>query len=370
MAKVAFFTHNLGYGGAQRVIVNLANEFVSRGIDVDVIIHESVGPLKSNLDDDVNVIYTETPQILPTIRRLRTYIKKVAPDALLSTVNIANLAAIMAMKTSRSDTRHVVRLANTPSRKVQEYYGRGMKHRLVPPLMRTLYPRAEQLLAVSEGLKEDLISFYGIDSSRIEVIYNPTITDAVFDLANEPVGHPWLSRSVYPVIIGVGSLRLQKDFSTAIRAFERLKREEYPNAKLVILGEGGLREDLEALVAELELTEDIDMPGTVANPYAYMARSDLFVLSSRWEGCPNVLIEALACGTQVVSTDCPHGPSEILQGGRFGTLVPPNDATGLAEGISIELGTNRDSKLLRTRSNEFSVSVIASDYQRLLLSEI
>lgn len=366
MAKVAFFTHNLGYGGAQRVIVNLANEFVSRGIEVDVLIHESVGPLKSDLDDDVNVIYTETPQILPTIRRLRTYIKTVSPDALLSTVNIANLVAIMAMKTTWSDTRHVVRLANTPSRKVQEYYGRGLKHRLVPPFMRVLYPRAEQLLAVSEGLKDDLISFYGIDPSGIEVIYNPTITDAIFDLANKPIDHPWLTGSDYPVIIGVGSLRLQKDFSTAIRAFERLKREAYPNAKLLILGEGELRGDLEALVAELELIEDIDMPGSVANPYAFMAKSDLFVLSSRWEGCPNVLIESLACRTPVVSTDCPHGPSEILQGGQYGTLVPLQNVGGLAEGMVKELKINREGELLQARAEEFSVSALSNDYEQLL----
>jgi len=205
------------------------------------------------------------------------------------------------------------------------------RHRLVPRFVRRFYPWADGIVAVSQGAADDLARTAGIPADRIQVVHNPIVTPELGELAAAPLEHPWFEPGEPPVVLAVGRLAPQKDFATLIRAFE-LARQERP-ARLLILGEGPERPGLEALAADLDLGGSFDLPGRILNPYPYMVRAGAFVLSSRWEGLPSVLIEALFCGVPIVATDCPSGPMEILEGGKYGLLVPVGDVGALAEGI-------------------------------------
>jgi glycosyltransferase involved in cell wall biosynthesis len=244
---------------------------------------------------------------------------------LISSLSLANLMALWAAKLAGRSTPVMVTVHNTMSQST------GSNGGLEQRLLRTFYPWASRIVAVSRGAADDLARTTGVPRSRVEVIYNPVITPAVLDLARRPPDHPWYDAGGAPVILGVGRLTRQKDFPTLVRAFAELRRRR--GARLIILGEGEDRPALEALVAELGLSDDVSLPGFRDNAPAYMARSALFALSSAWEGLPTVLIEALAVGTPVVSTDCPSGPREILQEGRLGALVPVGDAPALASAM-------------------------------------
>jgi glycosyltransferase involved in cell wall biosynthesis len=191
-------------------------------------------------------------------------------------------------------------------------------------------------------VREDMAQVTGIPRERITVIFNPSVVGTeVAEKARAPLDHPWFELGQPPVLVAVGRLQEQKDYPTMIRAFAQV-RQARP-VRLLILGEGKERPVLEAQIEELGLQEDVSLPGFVTNPYAYLARASLFVLSSRWEGLPTVLIEALCCSTPVVSTDCPSGPREILQGGKYGRLVPVGDAEALARAITAALDEQRTS---------------------------
>jgi glycosyltransferase involved in cell wall biosynthesis len=198
-------------------------------------------------------------------------------------------------------------------------------------MKRLSYPWAQGVIAVSEEAADDLARVLNVPRWQIHVIYNPTYDDALLERAKEPVEHAWFRSGEPPVILGVGRLTHQKDFATLLRAFARVRKEVV--CRLVILGEGDERARLQALAEELGVRRDVDLPGFVENPYAYMARAAIFVLSSRYEGLPNVLIEALACGVPVVSTDCPSGPREILLDGDAGVLIPVGDHDKMAQEI-------------------------------------
>jgi glycosyltransferase involved in cell wall biosynthesis len=200
---------------------------------------------------------------------------------------------------------------------------------------------------------------------KIKVIYNPVITPELFARAEEPLDHPWFRPGEPPVVLGVGRLTQAKDFPTLIRAFA-LVRKERP-ARLMILGEGEERPKLEALVRELRLEEDVALPGFVDNPYKYMKRAAVFVLSSRWEGFGIVLVEAMALGTPVVATDCPSGPAEILENGKWGRLVPPGDPEALAKAIldTLEGGVSRV-KATTNVQKRFSMIAIVEQYLKVL----
>jgi glycosyltransferase involved in cell wall biosynthesis len=204
----------------------------------------------------------------------------------------------------------------------------------MPRLIQRFYPLADCVVGVSAGVAEDLVRDVGVDPSKVRVIYNPIVTPDLEESASAPVPHPWFEDGS-PVFVAAGRLRPQKDFPTLLRAFARLQGSH--GARLVILGEGPERQSLEALTSELGIDGDVELPGATPNPYAYMARATAFVLSSRWEGLPTVLVEALRCGATVIATDCPSGSREILADGRYGTLVPVGDVAALAEAMEAAL---------------------------------
>ena len=308
------------------MIVNLAQGITDRARAVDLVVADARGELAGQVPAGVRLVDLRSPRVLRSLRPLAAYLRRERPVALVSSMGHANLVAIWAGRLARQRTPVIATVHNTMSRSTPDQ-GRWAAW-LWPRLLHTFYPWAHDVVAVSRGAADDLARTAALPRERIRVIYNPVITPAMEALARQRVDDPWFAPDQPPVILGVGRLNRQKDFATLVRGFAAVRQRR--EARLVILGEGDERAALERLVAELGVSRDVALPGFRASAVAHMAHSAVFVLSSAWEGLPTVLIEALAVGAAVVSTDCPSGPREILQDGRLGALVPVGDSAALA----------------------------------------
>jgi glycosyltransferase involved in cell wall biosynthesis len=335
---IAFFLPSVRGGGAQRVIVNLVQGITERGIPVDVVLAAAQGVFLGQLPAAARLVDLRAGRLVRSLLPLAGYLRRERPRYLVSSMSHANLIALWAARLARRSTPVMVTVHNTMSQSTQEQGGLGGA--LSSRMLRTFYPWARSVVAVSRGAADDLARTSGLPRERVEVVYNPVITPEVLAQAREEPGHPWLSTGQPPVILGVGRLTRQKDFANLIRAFAEVRRQR--PARLIILGEGEERAELEMLIGRLGIAADVALPGFQANAMAYMAKSAVFVLSSAWEGLPTVMIEALAAGTRVVSTDCPSGPREILQDSRLGALVPVGDAPALAAAIAATLDRSVD----------------------------
>jgi glycosyltransferase involved in cell wall biosynthesis len=329
-APIAFFLPSVRGGGAQRVIVNLAQGITERGIPVDLVLTVKDGVFLPQLPPTARVIDLRAGRQLRSVGPLAGYLRRERPRVLVSSMSHANLVALWAARLARQSTPVIVTVHNTMSQST------GKQGRLTASLwsrsLRTFYPWASCVVAVSRGAADDLVRTTGLPRELVHVVYNPVITPDLLALARQAPDHPWFAPGQPPVILAVGRLTQQKDFPTLLRAFARFRRHRA--GRLVILGEGEDRPTLEGLVSELGLAEDVALPGFRDNAMSHMASAALFVLSSAWEGLPTVLIEALAAGTRVVSTDCPSGPREILQEGLLGDLVPVGDEAALADAMA------------------------------------
>jgi glycosyltransferase involved in cell wall biosynthesis len=283
---------------------------------------------------------------------------------MLSAMTHANVIAMASKRVSGVRVPLVVSERSTISAEAQR--AASLSAKAVFLLARCLYKRADQVLAVSHDAASDLEEFASLKKGSVRAIYNPFDLKAIERLSSDALPHPWFVSSQPPVIIAAGRLSAQKDFSTLIRAFEKVRRTT--KARLLILGEGDMRVELAALADRLGLQEDdIQMPGFVANPFAYVSRAAVFVLSSKWEGLPGVLIEAMACGTPVVSADCRSGPREILEDGKWGRLVPVGDVSGFATAIVEVLSTPKvDLPLVRRRADVFGMDSSVDAYLSVL----
>lgn len=328
LESVSVFLPSLEVGGAERASVNLCNALASRGIPVELVLVEATGPFLADVDRSVTIVDLRSRHVLSALLGLRRYLRRRRPEVMLSELSHANVIAVWAAELARVETLVVVTEHVNP--KFFFSQERSVRHWFLERLMRSTHRRADGVVAVSEGVRRDLARFLHIAPEAIDVAYNPIVTNELLHAKHE-APHPWLDDNGAQVVVAVGRLARQKDYPTLIRAFA-LVRAEQP-ARLLILGEGSERAALEALVAELELDEDVAMPGNVGNPASSIARAAAFVLSSRFEGLPSVLIEALPFGVPVVATDCPSGPREILAEGRHGCLVPVGDAAALADAI-------------------------------------
>jgi glycosyltransferase involved in cell wall biosynthesis len=268
-------------------------------------------------------------RVIRSVSPLARYLRRERPRVLISSLSHANVVALWAARLARTATPIIVTVHNTMSQSTRQ--SGALVGRLEPYLLRVFYPWASRVVAVSHGAANDLARTSRLPRERIDVVYNPVITPTMLGLTGQAPDHPWFGPGQLPVILGAGRLTRQKAFPVLIRAFAEVRRRRA--ARLIILGEGEERPELEALVSELGLADDVALPGFRDDALACMASSAVFVLSSSWEGLPTVLIEALAAGTRVVSTDCPSGPREILQEGRLGALVPVGDAPALAKAI-------------------------------------
>ena len=396
-AHIALFMHGLHGGGAERVVLDLADLFHRAGHRAEVV----VGTRKGEYADDVPAgvavhevgsraglgrwlaLKADPGGFLPLARPvlfpwktstsigylpgLVDYLRRERPDAMLSVLSYGNLVALWARRLAGVSTRVVVSERNTLSESqvaTKRREGRW-RNRHLPALIARTYPFADAITTVSAGVADDLAATTGLAREKLVPVYTPVVTERLSERAREPLDDPWFRAGEPPVVLGVGRLRPQKDFELLLRAFARLRRQQ--PARLVLLGEGPERGKLEALAGELGLAGDVALPGFVRNPFAYMARARVFALSSRFEGLPGTLIQAMACGCSVVSTDCPSGPREILEGGRHGALVPVGDEQALAAALAQTLAAPSAPESLRERAEAFSAERVARAYLDLLL---
>ncbi len=364
--SIAVLVYSLRGYGSERVALNLAQGFLEKGHRVDFVIIESGGEFIKMVPPGAKVIelgVTDLRSIATwkKVRALAQYLKREQPDALVSIYDTINLA-FWARRLAGVSTRIFVDVQNTLSNEFT-----GMRGRIKSFLIRLSYPWSDGIIASSQGVAEDLAAFAGIPAANSTVIYNPVVTPEIFAKAQAPVSHAWFAPGAPPVLLGVGRLAEQKDFDTLIRAFALVKTQ--CASRLVILGEGNLRSPLEALIAELGLQDSVALLGYTENPYAYMARAAVFVLSSKFEGFGNVVVEAMAFGTPIVSTDCPSGPAEILEDGKYGRLVPVGAPAALAEAILLTLDESTQvasREAVKQRALEFSLDRITDQYLQVL----
>ncbi|QIK38595.1 glycosyltransferase [Caldichromatium japonicum] len=346
---LAVFASFSGAGGVERMLIHLLRGFVALGEQVDLLLVRADGPHLADLPVGIRRIDLRTPHTLWAISELARYLRAHRPRALLAIKDRAGQAAVLARSLSGVQVPIALRLGTNLSASLAGRSPIARWLRLQP--IRWLYPDIERIVTVSRGVAEDTARLVRLEPARIQVIRNPVITPALHALAAGPCPHPWLEPGQPPVILGAGRLQAQKDFPTLIRAFAQVRRAR--DCRLMILGEGGGRKALESLIAKLGLGDVVTLVGFRPDLPAYLVRAALFVLSSRWEGSPNVLTEALALGVPAVSTDCPSGPAEILANGRYGPLVPIGDANALAEAMGQTLDRPLPAAVLRAAVAEY-----------------
>ena len=359
--NVALFFAARG-GGVQRVCVTIANALARRGVKITCVMPEATGPFVERLSN-VALVDLGTRHAITLVRRFAGYLREQRPTSLIAAQQHAIVAAVLARRLAGVDVFLAAVQHNTLSELCRQSRHPTVRW-LLPSTAWLLFSQADRLCAVSEGVAADLAAITGVPVRDIKVVYNPTVTPEIADQAAAAAGHAWLDAKDRPVILGAGNLIPLKNFALLIRAFARVRQARL--VRLVILGEGQERPKLERLAGELGVAADFDLPGFVPNPYAFMARADVFVLPSRVEGLPNTIIEALACGCPVVSTNCPSGPAEILQHGRYGRLVPVGNDAALADAILAALLEPSNAAELRRRAAHFSVEPVVDRYLELL----
>ncbi|MCG5509912.1 glycosyltransferase [Ectothiorhodospira lacustris] len=347
-----------GEGGVERMVLNLVRELTGMGLSIDLVLIREESRHLQALPETVNIIRLGTRHSALSIAPLARYLREHRPVLLLAAKDRAGRAALKARRLAGVDTRVFIRLGTTLSEALEARSGLRKWMRYRP--MRRLYPLADGIIAVSRGVADDVRGITGLPEEKVHVVRNPVITPDLETLAAEPAPHPWLEDGGDPVIIGMGRLTRQKDFPTLLRAFAGVRGRR--PARLIILGEGGDREALTALARSLGVADRVLMPGFAPNPYAWLSRARLFVLSSAWEGSPNALTEAMALGLPVVSTDCRSGPREILRDGRYGPLVPVGDVAALEDAMVRTLEAPLPADEIRAAVAEYRARVSAERY--------
>lgn len=361
--KITFFLDALHGGGAEKAVVNLLKGLAERDeFDLDLVLSALEGPYLDLVPEKVRIVNLNKGRVITSIFPLANYLKQNRPWALIGNMSHVNVVASMARELSGIKTRLLLVEQNTVS--VEQNNLALQRAKLVPYLMKFFYPRANAVAGVSAGVARDLEDTLGLKQKSVEVLNNPIVNQDLIEKRAGDLDHPWFVPGEPPVFLAVGRLNPQKDFPNLLRAFAQVRQET--EARLIILGEGDDREQLEKLVTDLDIERDVLLPGFVKNPYAYMSRASCFVLSSRGEGLPTVLIESMACGCPVVATNCPSGPDEILDNGTYGNLVPVEDSDALAKAMLATLANPLPKETLMARANEYSTEKVINAYFSLL----
>lgn len=412
--RVALLVGRLSGGGHGRVAAGLAAAFARAGVRADLLLFKAADASASPTGEGVTVIRLGGPGaeesgagpfrllrraggrrdaralllrqallsrfpfvrpyagasrlwLLRGLRETARYLETARPAVLYPVGETANLLAVAARGLSGAPTRVIAGLhAAVPKRRAAAAGGAGgrWRARLLARGIRRALHRADGIVAASRGLADEWAEDAAVPRSRIAAIHNPVVGEDLASLAAAPLHHPWFREDGPPLILGAGRLAPQKDFETLLRAFALVRRRR--PARLAILGDGELLPSLRGLADRLGIRREALFPGFARNPFAWMARAGVFALSSKWEGFGNVLVEALACGCPVVSTDCPSGPAEILDGGTWGRLVPVGDPPAMAEAILATLDAPPDRESLRRRGARFSEDRAARAYARFI----
>lgn len=359
-AHIAMYLPDFALGGVAAVALRLAAGFTEAGLPTRLVVDRETGPLRDEVPEGVKVTALGAGRKLAALPRLAGFIRRERPRVLVSHLGHGNIMAVLAA--AGTGTKVVACQHNALS--AQTSATGTFSHRVLPRLYRLTQRWTAGYVAVSEGVAADWSAAACIPRRRIATIYNPVIDSGFEGRAGEGVDHPWYRDRTAPLLVAVGRLEDQKDIPTLLQAF-RILRDQRP-ARLVLVGDGSRRGMLEGLAASLGLADDVWFAGARRNPLPFIRGADLLALSSRFEGFGLVLVEALACGTPVVSADCPHGPSEVLGGGTYGRLVPPGDPAALAIALSATLDSPPDAALLRARAADFSTGAATAAWLALL----
>jgi glycosyltransferase involved in cell wall biosynthesis len=360
--EIIIFMPSLGGGGAEKIVLRLMEGFVLRGIKVTIILATPHGRLHFEIPREVNVVHLKSKHTIFSVLKLTNYLRKYKPKLLLSHLARANRIAILSCLLSRAGTRLFVVEHNTMSVAITKYS--RLQKLILLSSYKYLYRYAERIIHVSKAAAEDLSRMLPTGRNDVLTIYNPIVDSDKLEKNSIKPPDPWMKSKEYPIILGVGRLTEQKDFLNLVNAFLIIKRTN--DARLIILGEGNQRSLLEDAVRKLGIAEFVRLPGFVENAQQYMKYASVFVLSSRWEALPTVLVEAMACGCPVVSTDCPSGPAEILENGKYGKLVRVGDPSALADAMLETLLNPPDKKMLIERAMDFSVDSAVDEYLRVM----
>lgn len=368
--KVSFFGPQYDMGGAGRVCSAVGKQLARNGFDVDFLVEGSYSEdsyLETELPENARVVkLTDTSCLRPgpdprpyaeLASSLTTYLAGENGGVLISNMTKFNVISVWASALTGFKTGLVLVEHNLLSPSIT---GRS---RLLPWLVWYHYQFADEIIGVSSDVSNDLCNNHGVNESTCTTIRNPVDVDDLIDQSVEEVSHDWFHDET-PVILGVGRFVEQKQFSDLLKAFEKLLRNT--EAHLVMLGDGPLRDDLSRLAIELGIEDRVDFLGFVSNPYKYMSRAGLLVMSSKREGCPVVALEALACGTPVVSTDCPGGNSDILQNGKYGELVEVGDVHEMADAMKRTLSDPPDRDYLVGRARHYSIDKVTNRYRKVI----
>jgi exopolysaccharide biosynthesis WecB/TagA/CpsF family protein len=352
--------HDFSGGGVERMRLRLSAALAARGLSVTIIVHANRGSLAGAVPAGIAVVDLATRRTAADILPLRRLLREQAYDLVISSLNHNNVCVLLARLMAGGRTPVIICQHNA----LGAEGSLSWKHRVVPIFYFLLWRLASAIVAVSDGVAHDLAATAGIPSKAITTIVNPVIGADLCSLANGPAPHPWLEHCAMPTFLFVGRLTRQKDPETLLHAMALLLKSQ--PARLILLGQGELFGQLVELTARLGLSECVCFPGFQENPLPWIRHASALVLCSRYEGLGNVLIEALACGTPVIATDCPFGPSEILRGGALGRLVPVGDAATMAHAMRDYATQGVSPAARRARAREFSVDRCADQHERLI----
>ncbi len=359
---LAIFCPYFDNGGVEHMLVNLSRGMASLGHKADFIVGHSNRPYLGSLPEEINIIELGSTRKTGIIEKTVTYLHQSHPSIILSAKEPSNKLLLRARTISGVPFKIFLRSVTNISKQLENR--NFFKRVLVNRELKHTYRMADGIIAVSDGVAEDISKITNLPRDDISVIPNPVITPDIMDLAKQPIDHDWFCSGKPPVIIGIGRLGRPKNFSLLVKAFAEV-RKSIP-CRLVILGNGRRRERLLRLARRLKVDNDFWSPGFIENPYPYIVNSRIFVLSSLWEGSPNALTESLALGIPVVSTDCPSGPREILQDGRYGQLVPLNDVTAMAQAIIRTLDAPPAPDFLKNAVKNYTMENSARQYLQVM----
>jgi len=353
-------------GSTAKIAARLANGFVARGFPTDLLITAAPDPIPEATDREVRLVQMGRMTPWSRVPAMAFYLRSRRPAAILTHRIREDVFTLKAARLARTRTPVFVTVHGRMSVKLDHL--KGLKGRRRRAEFQRYYRRNQGIIAISEDTAQDLRTLLGA-AAPVTTIPNPIVTPEMLALAQAPIDHPWFrderAQRDIPVLVFAGRLEYEKDLPTLLDAFARLRQQR--DCRLLIIGDGRLRPEIEAARAALGLTEAVDMPGWASNPYPFLQRANLVVLSSFWDALPTVLIEALALGTPVVSTECGAGPREILQHGRLGLLVPPRDPPALAAALAATLADPLPAATLRQGSERYEAQRNADLYLRLML---
>jgi glycosyltransferase involved in cell wall biosynthesis len=355
---VAFFLPELCGGGAERMILNLIPEVRRLGYEPLLLLSKRDGALDGMVPPGTETVVLGASSVMRSFFPLVRFLRQRRPTLLVSSFGHPNIISLWARALAGVDVKVILMQHGILTNDIIDMP--SLQYRALPFLYGAFGRMADAIIAVSSGTADDLARRSGLPRKDMTVIYNAAVTDRLYEQAEEAIEHPFFVEGGPPVFLGSGRLVLQKDFPTLLDAFALFRKKH--DGRLAILGIGPLEESLKARCSELGLNDDVAFLGYRINPYPFMKRASAFVLSSRHEAFGIVLVEAMALGTPVVSTDCPSGPTEILKGGEYGALVPISDPPALARAMENVLKERVPAEMLKSRAAAFTVDAVARQY--------